>query len=99
MAKDYARIQMRRDDAQNWFDVNPILLTGEIGYELDTGKMKFGDGLKSWRSLSYFTEATLTYTEPPKDGKLYGRTYTNGVYLWQEVEAPDVIDGGSSVIS
>lgn len=95
--KEYAKIQMRRDIASNWLDADPLLLSGEIGYEIDTGKMKFGDGSTRWRQLSYFTEETLTYTEPPADGKLYGRTYTNGVYLWKEVEAPDAIDGGSSV--
>ena len=99
LAKDYARIQMRRDSASNWYDINPVLLSGEIGYEIDTNKMKFGDGVNNWRTLRYFTEETLQYTEPPADGKLYGRTYTNGVYLWREVEAPDVIDGGSSVIT
>lgn len=96
--KEYAKIQMRRDTSVNWATANPLLLSGEIGYEIDTRKMKFGNGTQPWSSLPYFTEETLNYTEPPTDGKLYGRTYTNGVYLWKEVEAPDFIDGGSSVV-
>lgn len=47
------RIQLRRDTAENWKTVNPLLLEGECGIELDTGKFKFGDGTKKWNELSY----------------------------------------------
>ena len=36
------RIQLRRDTAQNWFNNNPSLLAGEIGFEIDTKKFKIG---------------------------------------------------------
>ena len=49
-----ARIQLRRDTAANWTSVNPILASGEQGYETDTGLMKVGDGLKAWADLDYF---------------------------------------------
>ena len=29
-------------------DINPILLKGEIGIEIDTNKIKIGDGVKTW---------------------------------------------------
>jgi hypothetical protein len=48
-----SRIQIRRDTAQNWFDVNPELLSGEICYETDTGKLKIGTGAH-WNSTDYF---------------------------------------------
>ena len=48
-----SRIQIRRDTAQNWFDVNPELLPGEICYETDTGKLKIGTGAH-WNSTDYF---------------------------------------------
>jgi hypothetical protein len=38
------RIQNKYDPAADWTENNPILLTGEIGYESDTGKFKIGDG-------------------------------------------------------
>ncbi len=45
--------QQRRDTAANWTGQNPTLLTGEIGYETDTGKFKIGDGSTAWTSLGY----------------------------------------------
>jgi len=49
------RIQVRRDTADNWTAVNPILAEGEIGYET-TGfkRMKVGDGRTRWAALAYF---------------------------------------------
>lgn len=47
------RIQLRRGNASEWTSANPILLSGEIGIELDTNKFKVGDGSNSWSSLSY----------------------------------------------
>lgn len=57
-----ARIQIRRDFSSNWTLNNPILTEGEIGYELDSGKLKIGDGTKNWNSLSYFQE-TVNYSD------------------------------------
>lgn len=49
------RIQVRRDTAQTWTAVNPILAIGEIGYETDTNKLKVGTGLTAWVYLPYIT--------------------------------------------
>lgn len=49
-----AKILIRRDLAANWTTANPTLGEGEQGYEKDTGKMKIGDGVTPWISLSYF---------------------------------------------
>ena len=48
------RMLQRKDTAQNWQTANPILADGEIGYESDTRRMKFGDGTTSWASLPYY---------------------------------------------
>jgi hypothetical protein len=48
------QIQIRRDTAANWTSVNPVLLSAEPGYETDTGKLKFGDGVTAWTGLPYF---------------------------------------------
>ena len=53
------RIQFRRDTAIRWAHVNPVLLDGEPGYELDTGFWKVGDGVKSWNELGYKAEDGL----------------------------------------
>ncbi len=46
-------MQVRRGTAAAWTAANPILLSGEIGYETDTGSWKVGDGATSWTSLTY----------------------------------------------
>jgi hypothetical protein len=43
----------RKDTAANWTAANPILLSGEIGYETDTKKFKIGDGTTNWNTLAY----------------------------------------------
>jgi hypothetical protein len=49
------RVQMaqRKDTAANWTAANPILLSGEVGYETDTKKFKIGDGTTNWNSVAY----------------------------------------------
>lgn len=43
--------KQRRGTAQQWSTANPILPEGEIGYEVDTGRVKFGDGANRWNAL------------------------------------------------
>lgn len=52
------RIILRRDGSTNWESQNPVLLSGEPGYETDTGKFKIGDGVTSWSNLNYYIGAT-----------------------------------------
>lgn len=47
------RVQFRRDLAVNWYAYNPILLEGEVAYDLDTDQYKVGDGEHHWRDLAY----------------------------------------------
>jgi hypothetical protein len=47
------QIQFRRGLAAEWESVNPVLAEGEAGYELDTNKLKFGDGSTPWNDLPY----------------------------------------------
>lgn len=53
MATLNIRIQLRNDTAENWNNVNPILLKGEMGVEIDTGKTKIGNGTADWKTLKY----------------------------------------------
>jgi hypothetical protein len=48
------RMQQRRGTASQWTTANPILATGEIGFETDTNQFKIGDGTNHWDDLSYF---------------------------------------------
>jgi hypothetical protein len=54
MHKDLiALIQFKRGLASKWVQKNPVLETGEPGYEEDTGKFKLGDGIRTWTQLPY----------------------------------------------
>lgn len=48
------RLQLRHDTAANWTSANPRLLSGEIGLEVDTNRMKIGTGTLNWNDLPYF---------------------------------------------
>ena len=56
------RIQLRHDTAANWTAKNPVLMVGELGFEIDTNKFKIGDGVKDWNALEYAVkdESALT---------------------------------------
>ena len=45
-----SKVQQRNDTAANWLLVNPVLLRGELGIELDTGNAYFWDG-SAWQVI------------------------------------------------
>jgi hypothetical protein len=47
--------KLRRGTAAQWMAVNPILQTGEPGVEIDTGKLKIGNGASHWLQLGYLS--------------------------------------------
>ena len=54
-------IKLRNDTAENWTTKDPILAAGEAGVEVDTGKIKYGDGVTEWTLLGYGkAEAEIT---------------------------------------
>ena len=50
-----AMFKFRRGSADEWTAVNPLLLPGEPGFEMDTNKFKIGDGQLFWNDLPYLT--------------------------------------------
>ena len=48
--------QLKRGLSANWKSANPVLRTGEPGFETDTGKLKIGDGKTAWNDLAYIGE-------------------------------------------
>jgi lysophospholipase L1-like esterase len=46
-------IKQRSGTASAWTSANPVLAAGEMGYESDTGKIKFGNGSAVWSALNY----------------------------------------------
>ena len=49
------RMQIRRGTTAEWTTRNPVLLAAEPGYEIDTGRLKIGDGAKAWNQLPYYS--------------------------------------------
>ena len=54
------RIQFRRDTAARWETINPILMEGEIGLEIDTHRAKMGNGIDAWNVLEYWVQNSST---------------------------------------
>jgi Major tropism determinant N-terminal domain len=55
------RIQLRRDTAANWTRVNPVLEDGEPGLEIDTNRVKYGDGNTTWANLAYAGGGSVSF--------------------------------------
>lgn len=49
------KIKLRRGTSSEWTATNPTLKDGEPGFELDTGKLKIGNGSGVWTDLPYLT--------------------------------------------
>lgn len=62
------RIVLRQDLAANWTQNDPVLLSGELGFETDTYRVKLGDGVKRWSLLPYYLRA-------PYYGHFYDTTF------------------------
>lgn len=77
------RLQLRHDTAANWTAVNPRLLSGEVGIETDTNRMKIGNGILNWASLPYF----------PSDSGL-GSVFDGGTPSSTYGSLPPIIDCG-----
>lgn len=54
------QIQHRRDTTANWNSANPILASGEWGYNTTTKGYKIGDGATAWTSLPYVITSIAT---------------------------------------
>lgn len=57
-------LQFKRGTSRAWRKANPVLLSGEPGFEVNTYKMKVGDGRSRWSELPYIGDHSA-----PKDGK------------------------------
>lgn len=55
--------KVRRGLSHIWADVNPVLEAGEPGFELDTHRLKIGDGETKWNSLPYIGGSSTTAPE------------------------------------
>jgi len=80
MPNNHAIIKFRRGIASDWTEKNEVLKLGEPGFEIDTYKLKIGDGELAWNDLPYvsggmggdngplsytYGDGLLTINDPP----------------------------------
>lgn len=71
-----ATIQFKRGSAARWEELNPVLLSGEPGFEKDTGRFKLGDGITHWKDLPYQGENAVVNAKTHYDFPSLGRANT-----------------------
>lgn len=54
------RIQFRRGTTTQWNDTNPILASGEVGFNTTLNQFKIGNGDTRWIDLPYSATGTIT---------------------------------------
>lgn len=64
------RLQIRKGTSSEWALENPLLAEGEVGAEVDGGRLKVGNGVDRWNVLPYVG------SDIPQ-----GRTIDGGLYL------------------
>lgn len=55
-----AKMYQRRDTSTNWLKFNPVLASGEFGYDTNEKKYKIGDGASHWTDLEFAYMGTVT---------------------------------------
>ena len=90
-----ARIVIRRDTAAAWTAANPVLLSGEWGFETDTRKLKIGNGAAAWNALAYYStgESAAYVHQQPTPATVW--TINHNLGFRPSVE---LFDSGSSEI-
>ena len=51
-----SKFYFKRGKATSWAEKNILLGPGEPGFEIDTGRLKVGDGIRTWNNLPYLAE-------------------------------------------
>lgn len=63
--------QVKRATTEVWETLNPILHYGEPGFELNTYRLKVGDGITSWNNLPYISDIDIKIVvDSPADGEV-----------------------------
>lgn len=95
---------LRRGQSEVWLRNNPVLAAGEPGYELDTHKIKIGDGVNSWIDLPYIGEHNIvncsTHFEFPVIGNenyIYKASEEALLYQWDSKQLIYVSLGAADV--
>lgn len=82
---------VKRAKVDRWLAVNPVLGPGEPGCELDTHRLKMGDGKTKWSDLPYVG----TYDGPTQDTDLseYVKKTDMAAYLAPYIKNTQIASG------
>ena len=104
-----ATFKLKRGLSQKWKELNPILEAGEPGCELDTGKLKVGDGKTPWNNLPYVgvgdkdcvqSADLANYLEPYlKKNQIASGTILGTVMSSQKENQIQVLENGSMEVN
>lgn len=88
------RILLRNDTAANWETNKTVVLKkGEVGIEIDTNRMKIGDGITAYGNLKYFGgEAALNFEVFPKDDE------TDVVAITAAIGDTEIHNGDTAIV-
>jgi hypothetical protein len=82
------KFQLRRATGASWNSTNPVLQSGEPGFDITTNQLKIGDGVTRWRLLPYLasSEGSTGPTGPAGpsiifDGGSPSQNYSDGPVL------------------
>lgn len=95
-------IQIRRDSSANWESINPILASGEMGYDTTNNVVKIGNGSDNWVSLPVLSgggsggaQIAVSDDPPanPSQGDMWFESDTTRKFIyydsyWIEISAP-----------
>ena len=112
MTKVYkTTFRLRRGDAAEWAEVNPILQAGEPGFEIDTFGLKIGNGKDVYNDLPYINEGEAqgmgavnkpTHYDFPSVGDpnvIYKAEKERQIYQWDSETLHYVILGAMADVS
>jgi hypothetical protein len=83
-------IRIRGDTAANWASVNPTLAYKELASELDTQRLKIGDGATLWNALAFVGGAMVQASEAITAGNLCNVWTSGGAVRVRKANATDI---------
>ena len=88
-------LQLRNDTALNWATKNPVLAKAEVGIEIDTNKLKIGNGVSTWGELEYFGGEIIIDTELNGDSEnpVQNKVVNDAVHYTNETPIIQAIGG------
>lgn len=86
-------IKFKRGKASSWNSLNPVLEPGEPGFEIDSGRIKIGNGVDNWNKLNYLGDGknlivtANTHFDFPAIGDvniIYKASQEKQLYQWND---------------